>query len=75
MIWIACSLFISTILLCCTLMCIKFSDRAYTNAIACLQDLCDILNDKFPGSDLRIIADGNGVKVKGELKYFTKNGD
>ncbi len=75
MIWIACSLFISTILLCCTLICIKFSDRAYTNAIACLQDLCDILNDKFPGSNLRIVADGNGVKVKGELKYFTKNGD
>ena len=75
MIWIACSLFISTILLCCTLICIKFSDRAYTNAIACLQDLCDILNDKFPGSDLRIVANGNGVKVKGELKYFTKNGD
>ncbi len=75
MIWIACSLFISTILLCCTLICIKFSDRAYTNAIACLQDLCDILNDKFPGSDLRIVADGNGVKVTGELKYLTKNGN
>jgi hypothetical protein len=75
MIWIACSLFISTILLCCTLICIKFSDRAYTNAIACLQDLCDILNDKFPGSDLRIVADGNGVKVKGELKYIKRDGD
>ena len=75
MIWLACSIFVSTIILCCTLICIKFSDRAYTNAIGCLQDLCDVLNDKFPGSDLRIVTDGNGVKVKGELKYFTKNGD
>ena len=75
MIWIACSLFISTILLCGTLICIKFSDRAYTNAIACLQDLCDILNDKFPGSNLTIVSSKGEVKVKGELKYFTKNGD
>ena len=75
MIWIAISLFISTVLLCGTLICIKFSDRAYSNAIACLQDLCDILNDKFPGSDLKIVTNGNDVKVKGELKYIIRDGD
>ena len=75
MIWIACSLFISTILLCGTLICIKFSDRAYTNAIACLQDLCDVLNDKFPGSDLRIVTNEGQVRVKGELKYIKRDGD
>lgn len=73
MIWIACSIFISTIILCCTLIGIKFYDRAYTNAIACLQDLCDILNDKFPGSNLTIISSKGEVKVKGELKYLIKN--
>ena len=73
MIWIACSLFISTIILCWTLICIKFSDRAYNNAIACLQDLCDILNDKFPGSNLTIISSKGEVKVKGELKYLIKH--
>ena len=75
MIWIAISLLFCTILICCTLICIKFSDRAYTNAIGCLQDLCDVLNDKFPGSDLRIVTNEGQVRVKGELKYFTKNGD
>ena len=75
MIWIACSLFVSTIILCCTLICIKFSDRAYTNAIGCLEDLCDTLNEKFPGSNLTIISSKGEVKVKGELKYFIKNGD
>ena len=53
--------------------CTKFSDRAYTNAIACLQDLCDILNDKFPGSNLTIISSKGEVKVKGELKYLIKH--
>lgn len=75
MIWIACSLFASTIILCCTLICIKFYDRAYTNAIGCLEDLCDTLNEKFPGSNLTIISSKREVKVKGELKYFIKNGD
>ena len=75
MIWIACSLFVSTIILCCTLICIKFSDRAYTNAIGCLQDLCDVLNDKFPGSDLKVINIKGDIKVKGELKYIKRNGD
>ena len=75
MIWIACSLFISTILLCGTLICIKFADRAYNNAIACLQDLCDVLNEKFPGSDLRIVANEGGVRVKGELKYIKRDGE
>lgn len=73
MIWIACSLFISTIILCCTLIGIKFYDKAYTNAIACLQDLCDILNDKFPDSNLTIISSKGEVKVKGELKYLIKH--
>ena len=73
MIWIACSLFISTIILCCTLIGIKFYDKAYTNAIVCLQDLCDILNDKFPGSNLTIISSKGEVKVKGELKYLIKH--
>ena len=67
MIWIACSLFVSTIILCCTLICIKFADRAYTNAIACLQDLCDVLNEKFPGSDLRIVTNEGQVRVKAGL--------
>ena len=75
MIWIACSLFVSTIILCCTLICIKFSDRAYANAIGCLQALCDTLNEKFPGSNLTIISSKGEVKVKGELKYLTRNGD
>jgi hypothetical protein len=75
MIWLACSLFVSTIILCCTLICIKFSDRAYSNAISCLEDLCDTLNEKFPGSNLTIISSKGEVKVKGELKYFIKNGD
>ena len=73
MIWIACSLFISTIIFWYTLVCIKFSDRAYTNAIACLQDLCDILNNKFPGSNLTIMSSKGEVKVKGELKYLIKH--
>ena len=75
MIWIACSIFISTIILCCTLICIKFSDRAYSNAIGCLKDLCDTLNDKFPGSNLTIISSKGEVKVKVELKYLIKNGN
>ena len=75
MIWIAISLFVSSILICITLIIINFSDRAYSNAISCLQDLCDVLNDKFPGSDLRIVANEGGVRVKGELKYIKKNGD
>ena len=73
MIWIACSLFISTIIFCYTLVCIKFYDRAYTNAIACLQDLCDIHNDKFPGSNLTIISPKGQLKVTGELKYLIKH--
>ena len=73
MIWIACSILISTIILCCTLIGIKFSDKAYTNARSCLQDLCDILNDKFPGSNLTILSSKGEVKVKGELKYLIKH--
>lgn len=75
MIWIAISLIICTILICCTIVLLNLSDRAYSNAISCLQDLCDTLNDKFPGSDLKVVSDEHGVKVEGELKYLTRNGD
>ena len=75
MIWIAISLFLSTILICCTIVTLHFYDRVYSNAIGCLEDLCDTLNEKFPGSNLTTISSKGEVKVKGELKYFTKNGD
>ena len=75
MIWIAISLFFSTLLICFTIVLLHLSDRAYSNAIGCLEDLCDTLNDKFPGSDLRIVTNEGQVRVKGELKYFTKNGN
>ena len=51
------------------------ADKAYSNAICCLQDLCDTLNEKFPGSNLTITSSKGEVKVKGELKYLIKNGD
>lgn len=75
MIWIAISLIVCTILICCTIIVLHLSDRAYSNAIGCLQDLCDTLNEKFPGSDLKIINIKGDVRVKGELKYIKKNGD
>ena len=75
MIWIAISLIICTIVICCTIILLHFSDRAYSNAISCLEDLCDTLNEKFPGSDLKVINVKGDIRVKGELKYFTKNGD
>lgn len=75
MIWIAISLLFSTTLICFTMVVLHLSDRAYSNAIGCLEDLCDTLNQKFPGSNLTVISSKGDVKVKGELKYFTKNGD
>ena len=75
MIWIAISLLLCTILICCTIILLHFSDRAYSNAISCLEDLCDNLNEKFPGSTLHITSDTYGVKVEGELKYIKRNGD
>lgn len=75
MIWIAISLFFSTILICCTIVLLHLSDRAYSNALWCLEHLCDTLNEKFPGSNLTVISSKGEVKVKGELKYFIKNGD
>ena len=50
------------------------ADKAYSNAIGCLQDLCDTLNEKFPGSDLKVINIKGDVRVKGELKYLKQNG-
>ena len=75
MIWIAISLIICTILICCTIVLLHLSNRAYSNAIGCLEDLCDVLNDKFPGSDLRIVTNEGQVRVKGELKYIKQNGN
>jgi len=73
MIWLGFSILISAIFICCTLIFIHLADRAYSNAIACLDDLCDTLNEKFPGSDLKIVTDKGGIKVKGELKYIKKS--
>jgi hypothetical protein len=75
MIWLSISLLLCTILICFTIVLLHLSDRAYSNAIRCLEDLCDTLNEKFPGSNLTIISSKGEVKVKGELKYFTKNCD
>ena len=70
MIWLSISLLLCAILICCTIVLLHFSDGAYSNAIGCLEDLCDTLNEKFPGSDLRIVANEGQVRVKGELKYI-----
>ena len=75
MIWIALSLFFSTLLVCVTIVLIHLYDRTYSNAISCLEDLCDTINEKFPGSNLTVISSKGEVKVKGELKYLIKNGD
>lgn len=75
MIWMAISVFFSTLLICFTVVLLHLSDRAYLNAVGCLEDLCDTLNEKFPGSNLTIVSSKGELKVKGELKYFTKNGD
>ena len=55
MIWLSISLLLCAILICCTIIILHLSDRAYSNAICCLEDLCDTLNEKFPGSNLTII--------------------
>ncbi len=73
MIWISISLLLCAILICATIIILHLSDRAYSNAVGCLQDLCDTLNEKFPGSNLKIVTDKGGVKVKGELKYYKKS--
>ena len=75
MIWLSVSLIICTILICCTICMLHLSDRAYSNAVSCLEDLCDTLNEKFPGSNLTIISSKRELKVKGELKYLVKNGN
>jgi hypothetical protein len=73
MIWIAISVLFSTMLICFTIVLLHLSDRAYSNAIGCLEDLCDTLNEKFPGSNLTIISSKGEVKVKGEIKYLIKH--
>ena len=75
MIWLSVSLVLCTILICFTIILLHLSDRAYSNAVSCLEDLCDTLNEKFPGSNLTTISSKGEVKVKGELKYLIKNGD
>ena len=75
MIWISVSLLLCAILICGTIITMHLSDRAYSNAVGCLQDLCDTLNEKFPGSNLTIVSSKGELKVKGELKYLIKNGD
>ena len=75
MIWLSISLLLCAILICFTIILLHLSDRAYSNAIGCLEDLCDTLNEKFPGSNLTIISSKVELKVKGELKYFVKNGN
>ena len=73
MIWMAISVLSSTMLICFTIVLLHLSDRAYSNAIGCLEELCDTLNEKFPGSNLTIISSKGEVKVKGELKYLIKH--
>ena len=73
MIWLSISLLLCAILICFTTVLLHLSDRAYSNAIGCLEDLCDTLNEKFPGSNLTIISSKGEVKVKGELKYLIKH--
>ena len=75
MIWLSISLIICTILICITLLIIKMADKAYSNAICCLQNLCDTLNEKFPGSDLKVINIKGDVRVNGDLKYIKIDGD
>ena len=75
MIWLSISLLLCAILICFTIILLHLSDRAYYNAVGCLEDLCDTLNEKFPGSNLTIISSKGEVKVKGELKYLIKNGN
>ena len=75
MIWIAISLIICTILICCTIVLVNFEKEEFHRAVNCLRDLCDTLNEKFPGSNLRVTSDERGVKVEGELKYIKRNGD
>ena len=69
MIWLSISLVLCAILICITLLIIKMVDKAYNNAIGCLQNLCDVINEKFPGSNLEIVTRANEIKVIGELKY------
>ena len=75
MIWIAISLLLCTILVCCTIILVNFEKEEFKRAVNCLRDLCDTLNEKFPGSTLHITSDTYGVKVEGELKYIKRNGD
>ena len=51
------------------------ADKAYSNAICCLQDLCDTLNEKFPGSNLKVINIKGDVRVNGDLKYIKRDSD
>lgn len=75
MIWLSISLLLCAIIICCTIVTLHLSDRAYSNAVGCLEDLCDTLNEKFPGSNLIVVSSKGELKVKGELKYLIKNGD
>jgi hypothetical protein len=73
MIWLSISLLLCAILICCTILLVNFEKEEFCKAVSCLEDLCDTLNEKFPGSDLKVTDDKYGVKVKGELKYLIKN--
>lgn len=73
MIWIAISLIICTALICCTIIIFSFEKEKYLNTVYCLKELCDVLNEKFPGSNLKVIADNYRTKVEGELKYLRKD--
>ena len=75
MIWLSISLLVCTIFICCTIILVNFEKEEFKRAVNCLRDLCDTLNEKFPGSNLTIISSKGEVKVKGELKYLIKNGD
>ncbi len=65
----------ATIIFCVCLQELNTDERRRKAMQACLIELVSELNDKFPGSTLMVEESIDDVKVTGELKYFTKNGD
>lgn len=59
----------STGLLCFTITSIDKSAMRRHATMSCLLELVDVLNEHFPGSDLKVVDNTNKVKVIGELKY------
>jgi len=63
------TILISTAAICLTAIGLDKSQEYRRAAVDCLEELVDVLNEKFPGSDLKIIDTRLSIKVKGELKY------